>query len=384
MDETFAARIANALANAPPHATGVMIVSLGAIRRNYRALRARAPSSETAAVVKANAYGLGTKEVFPALENDGCRTAFVAALAEAQALRARSPGVTIYVLDGLLPGSAQLFAEIEARPVLSSLAEIVEWSRFGEASGKRFPAAIHADTGMTRLGLPASDMQKLAQKPDLLARLDFRLIMSHLACADEPGHVKNEAQRARFDALTALFPGVPRSLANSGGIFLGQGFHLDLTRPGVALYGGRPSASGVNPMEPVVWLFGRIAQVRWAEAGETVGYGAAQTLKRRTRIATITAGYADGFFRRVSASDIREGPPGYIGEHSLPLLGRVSMDLVTFDATNVPERAACRGGWIELLGERVTVDDLAAFAGTIGYEVLTSLGPRYHRVYLDD
>jgi alanine racemase len=237
---------------------------------------------------------------------------------------------------------------------------------------------------MTRLGLPVEDTRALAQRPDLLARLDLRLIMSHLACADEPAHAKNEAQRVRFEELAALFPDVPRSLANSGGIFLGQGFHFDLTRPGVALYGGRPSTFGTNPMEPVLWLFGRIAQVRWAGAGETVGYGAAHTLKRRTKIATVTAGYADGFFRGVSASDVRDGPPGYIGEHRLPLLGRVSMDLITFDATNVPDNAVFRGGWIELLGERVTIGDFAAFAGTIGYEVLTSLGRRYHRVYLDE
>jgi alanine racemase len=384
MNDPIAARIAKTLVNAPPDATGVLFVSLGAIRRNYQALRARAPSAETAAVVKADAYGLGMPMVFPALEKEGCRTAFVASLGEAQKLRALSPGVTVYVLNGLLPCSAPLFAGIEARPVLSSVSEIVEWASFGEAGGKPLPAAVHIDTGMTRLGLPAGDVQALAQRPDLLARLDLRLIMSHLACADEPAHAKNDTQRARFEALAALFPGVPRSLANSGGIFLGQGFHFDLTRPGVALYGGRPGASGANPMEPVVRLFGRIAQVRFVEAGETVGYGAAQTLKRRTKIATVTAGYADGFFRGVSASDAGDGPPGYIGEHRLPLLGRVSMDLVTFDATDVPDEAASRGGWIELLGERVTVDDFAGFAGTIGYEVLTSLGRRYHRVYVDE
>jgi alanine racemase len=383
MDDAFAPRIAKALANAPPHTTGVLIVCLGAIRRNYDALRARAPSSETAAVVKADAYGLGVEQVFPALERTSCRTAFVATLGEAQKLRALSSGVTIYVLDGLLPGTAPLFAEIEASPVLNSLGEAVEWASFGEARGERFAAAIHACTGMTRLGLPAGDMQELAQSPDLLARLDLHLIMSHLACADEPANAKNDSQRTAFEALTAPFPGVPRSLANSGGVFLGQGFHFDLTRPGIALYGGRASMAGPNPMEPVVSLYGRIVQVRWAEAGETVGYGAAQTLKRRAKIATVAAGYADGFFRGVSASDTRGGPPGYIGEHRLPLLGRVSMDLITFDATNVPGDEARRGGWIELLGDRVTIDDFAAFAGTIGYEVLTSLGRRYHRVYLD-
>jgi len=383
MDEAFAARIERELANAPAHATGVAIVRLGAIRRNYRKLRELAQPAETAGVVKANAYGLGVEVVFPALEKEGCRTAFVATLGEAQALSAFSKAA-IYVLDGLLPGTAPLFEEIGARPVLSSLDEVSEWGAYGKARGTPLRAAIHVDTGMTRLGLPGEDARLIAQTPGLLPGIDLRLVMSHLACADEPAHAKNEAQRARFAELSSLFPGVPRSLANSGGILLGPQFHFELTRPGIALYGGRPASTGANPMEPVLWLFARIAEVRPATAGETVGYGAAQTLKRRTKIATATAGYADGFFRAASASDTREGPPGFIGAHRLPLLGRVSMDLVTFDATDVPDELLRRGGWIELIGGRATVDDLASFAGTISYEVLTSLGHRYHRIYLDD
>lgn len=383
MDEAFAARIESELANAPPHATGVAIVRLGAIRRNYRKLRELAQPAETAGVVKANAYGLGIEAVFSALEKEGCRTAFVATLGEAQALRGFSKAA-IYVLDGLLPGTAPLFEEIGARPVLSSLDEISEWGAYGKARATPLPAAIHVDTGMTRLGVPGEDAALIAQTPELLSQIDLRLVMSHLACADEPAHTKNEAQRARFAELSSLFPEVPRSLANSGGILLGPQFHFDLTRPGIALYGGRPASTGANPVEPVLWLFARIAEVRPARAGETVGYGAVQTLKRRTKIATATAGYADGFFRAASASDTREGPPGFIGAHRLPLLGRVSMDLVTFDATDVPDELLHRGGWIELIGGRATVDDLASFAGTISYEVLTSLGHRYHRIYLDD
>jgi alanine racemase len=208
--------------------------------------------------------------------------------------------------------------------------------------------------------------------------------MSHLACAGDPSHSKNEAQLARFGELASLFAGVPRSLANSAGILLGPKYHFDLTRPGIALYGGRPIGTSTNPMEPVLWLFGRIAEVRMAAAGETVGYDAAHTLKRRTKIATVTAGYADGYFRSVSASNTRQGPPGFVGVHRLPLLGRISMDLTTFDATDVPDELVRRGAWIELLGERIAVDDFAAVAGTISYEALTSLGRRYHRVYVDD
>lgn len=383
MDEAFAARIAKELANAPPQATGVAVVRLGAIRRNYRKLRELSKPAETAAVVKANAYGLGVEEVFPALEKEGCKIAFVATIAEGQELRARSKAA-IYVLDGLLPGTAPMFEEAGLRPVLSSLEEVSEWGAYCKARGKALRAAIHVDTGMSRLGLPGERARLIAQTPEFLSSFDLRLVMSHLACADNAKHLKNEAQLACFTELASLFPGVPKSLANSAGIFLGPSFRFDLTRPGIALYGGDPAPARPNLMEPVLRLFGRIAEVSWAEAGATVGYGATQTLKRATKIATVTAGYADGFFRALSAGDAREGPPGFIGAHRLPLLGRVSMDLITYDATDVPGDLVKRGGFVEILGERVTVDNLAAYAGTIGYEVLTSLGHRYHRIYVDD
>jgi alanine racemase len=380
----FSPLIAQALADAPAHAAGAAVIRPGAIRRNYAKLRRLALPAKTAAVVKANAYGLGAAEAFQAVQAEGCRTAFVATLGEARELRASFPEPVIYVLDGLLPRTAPLFEEAGARPVLNSLDEVTEWAAYCKACGKPLPAAIHVDTGMSRLGLPEAQTRQLAGMPELLPAFNLCLIMSHLACADEANHPKNEDQLARFAALTSLFPGVPRSLANSAGVLLGPRFHFDLTRPGIGLYGGRPNATGPNPMEPVLWLFGRVAETAWVEAGQTVGYGATQTLKRRTRIATVVAGYADGYFRTASSSDAREGAAAYAEEHRLPLLGRVSMDLLTFDATDAPEAAVQRGGFIELLGARVTVDDLAERAGTIGYEVLTALGRRYHRAYVDD
>jgi alanine racemase len=240
------------------------------------------------------------------------------------------------------------------------------------------------DTGMTRLGLTAEDAVLVAQDRESLDSFELTLVMSHLACADDRGSPRNDAQRKRFEDLSALFPGVRRSLANSAGIHLGSEFHFEMTRPGISLYGGRALCTGAEPVEPAAWLFARIAQVRWADAGETVGYGGMTTLTRKTRIMTACAGYADGYMRAASASNSRAGPCGFAGPYPLPLLGRISMDLMTFDATDVPEGSVMRGGWVELLGERVTVDDLAAFAGTIGYEVLTSLGRRYHRVYVDE
>ena len=384
MAKTVLQDIAEQLANSPAHATAALLVRLGAIRRNYSKLRKSAPGAEAAAVVKANAYGLGADRCVPALAKEGCRTFFVATFAEAEALRTLSADTTIYVLNGLLPRNCVLYDELRVRPVLGSLEEVAEWATYCRSRGRKLPAAIHLDTGMARLGLKANEALQLAQDRGAFASFEPSLVMTHLVCGDDAKSAMNDAQRTLFAELSALFPGVPRSLANSAGIFLGAEFHFDVTRPGISLYGGNAQFNAANPIEPAVWLFGRIAQVHWAEAGQTVGYGAMHTLKRRTRIATVCIGYADGFFRAFSASDAREGPPGYIGEHRLPLLGRVSMDLITYDATDVPDSLLHRGGWVEVLGSRVTVDDLAAFGGTIGYEVLTSLSHRYHRIYVDE
>ena len=384
MTETFAQQTARQLANVPAHATAALVVRLGAIRRNYGKLRSLAKGAETAAVVKANAYGLGVEHCAPALAGEGCRTFFVATPAEAEALRAISADTTIYVLNGLLSGSAAYYNELRVRPVLGSLEEVTDWAAYCRGRGGTLPAAIHLDTGMARLGLKAHEAVQLAQDRGAFASFEPSLVMTHLVCGDDVESAMNDRQRTRFTELSALFPGVPRSLANSAGIFLGPQFHFDVTRPGISLYGGNAQFNAVNPIEPVVWLFGRIAQIHWAEAGQTVGYGAMHTLKRRTRIATVCIGYADGYLRAFSASDARVGSPGYVGEHRLPLLGRVSMDLVTYDATDVPDGLLHRGGWVEVLGSRVTVDDLASFGGTIGYEVLTSLSHRYHRIYLDE
>jgi alanine racemase len=384
MTETFAQHPARQLANVPAHATAALVVRLGAIRRNYGKLRSLAKGAETAAVVKANAYGLGVEHCAPALAKEGCRTFFVATPAEAEALRTISADTTIYVLNGLLSESAAYYDELRVRPVLGSLEEVTEWAAYCRGRCRMLPSAIHLDTGMSRLGLKAHEALQLAQDRGAFASFEPSLVMTHLVCGDDVESAMNDRQRTRFAELSPLFPGVPRSLANSAGIFLGPQFHFDVTRPGISLYGGNAQFNAANPIEPVVWLFGRIAQVHWADAGQTVGYGAMHTLKRRTRIATVCIGYADGYLRAFSASDARDGSPGYIGEHRLPLLGRVSMDLITYDATDVPDGLLHRGGWVEILGSRVTVDDLASFGGTIGYEVLTSLSHRYHRIYLDD
>jgi alanine racemase len=205
--------------------------------------------------------------------------------------------------------------------------------------------------------------------------------MSHLACADEPNNPMNERQRHRFESLRALLPPAPASLSNSGGTFLGRDYHYDLVRPGIALYGGRAHEGGPNPMRTVVRLAARIVHIQNVSAGETIGYGGTFKVQRPSRIATIACGYADGFLRALSVATGEAGPVGYIGDYPVPIVGRISMDFITVDVTDVPEDLTRRGGWVEVMGERVTVDDLTDQAGTIGYELLSRLGPRVHRVY---
>lgn len=367
----------------PASATGVIVTDLNALLRNYGKLRDLAAPAECAAVVKANGYGTGASPVGQALAADGCRTFFVATLAEAQALRADLPEPDIYVLDGLFPGSAALFTEARLRPVLGETGEIAEWAGHCRRTGRKLPAALHVDTGMNRLGLKAEGQRNLLADLPVLDDFELSLIMTHLACGDTPGNPKNEAQLAHFQSFIGKLPPARASLANSAGTLIGKPYHFDLVRPGVALYGGNPFFDRANPMEPVVQLYGRVLQTGEARAGETVGYGAALQLTRDTRYATIAIGYADGFFRKLGSSDDHlHGAVAYAGEHPAPILGRVSMDLTVFDITDLPDGTVQRGGFLELIGKNFTVDNAGTCADTMAYEILTSLSRRCHRIYL--
>jgi alanine racemase len=367
----------------PPDARAVLSINLAALRTNWRTLNEASGNAECAGVIKADAYGLGLEQIAGALRDEGCKTFFGATLTEATRVRSDQPAVTVYVLDGLLPGAAAHYAGFDLRPCLSSLAEVREWAAFCDATGRRLRAALHVDTGMNRLGLPAAEVDELVSDPTIFEHFDLALVMSHLACADEPENPMNERQRKCFDELRAKLPPAPASLANSGGVFLGPAYHYDLVRPGIALYGGRALQDRPNPMQWVVRLQARILQVREVGEGEPVGYGATFTTQRPSRLATLACGYADGFLRALSGPTGKPGPVGFIGEHPVPVVGRVSMDLITVDVTDVPPELARRGAWVEVLGARTTVDDLTDRAGTIGYELLTRLGRRVHRVYLE-
>lgn len=368
---------------APAHARAVLEIDLDALRANWARLNDVAGAAECAGVVKADAYGLGLEEIMHALQAEGCRTFFVATLDEGRRARAVAPGAMIYVLDGLLPDAEDHYTGFDLRPVLSSTEEIQDWAALCSRRGRRYPAAVQVDTGMHRLGVTADEFTAMRAPDGPLAAFEIGLLMSHLACADEQQHPMNTVQRERFAALRAQVPEVPASLANSGGTFLGSDYHYQLVRPGIALYGGRAVAAGANPMRTVVRLYARILQVQSAEAGETVGYGGCYTLQRRSRIATIACGYADGFLRALGGDSTRPGPVGYIGDHEVRIVGRVSMDLITLDVTDVPHALVRRGAWVEVMGDRVTVDDLTDRAGTIGYELLSRLSRRVHREYIE-
>ena len=364
-------------------ASAILTINLGALVANWLRLRGMSQRAECAAVVKADAYGLGMEQAASALSRAGCKTFFVATIAEAGSLRALLPDATIYVLGGLLTNTAPLFQLHNLRPVLNSEAEVKEWAEYCAASGQPLPAAIHIDSGMNRLGLSALEVDAIAPVASLWKMFELSLIMSHLACSDEVGHPKNERQRKIFDALRAKLPSAPASLANSAGILLGRQHHYDMVRPGIAIYGGRPQQTGDNPFQPAVTLFGRILQVRDVVSGETIGYGATRTLKRPTRIAVVAVGYADGIFRALSTRDDKEGLSVFIGGHAAPILGRVSMDLITVDVTTIPGDIARRGEWVELIGPNVSAQAMAHHAGTIDYEILTNLGTRALRRYID-
>jgi alanine racemase len=349
-------------------------IDLAAIVANWRSLRER-HGAATGAAVKANAYGLGAADVAPALHAAGCRHFFVATLDEALALRPLLPEASIMVLNGAMPGSEAEFIAHDLIPVLNSLDDLARWQLAARQAGQSLRAVLHVDTGMARLGLDEREFALLRAEPHRLEGISLDYVMSHLAAAEQPDSPQNEAQRARFAAIRAAFPSVRASLANSSGIFLGPGFASDLARPGYALYGGNPTPGRPNPMRNVARLTAPVLQVRQIGPGDSVGYNATWRAARPSRIATIGIGYADGFLRSLSNATSALG--GFDAK-PIPLVGRVSMDLINFDVTDFP--AIVPGSLLKLIGPGRDVDALARDAGTSGYEILTSLGSRYRRV----
>jgi len=325
------------------------------IRASARTARSRAPSA-----------GVATKKVSQPAEGARLR----AVLADAR----------IFVLTGLWPGMETLIFANRLIPVLGSLEQLT----FFHACGREHPYALYVDTGMNRLGLTveeaATQSRAAGPKPEL--------VISHLACPDDPGHPMNRRQCLAFQSVAQLFEGVESSLSSSAGIFLGQDYHFDLTRPGIALYGGEAVNGAPNPMHVVAKAEARILQIRSVRKGEAASYGATHIFDRDSRVAIVGAGYADGWQRSMSGSGVaaREngslGASGFVAGMRVPIVGRITMDLTMFDLGAVPENRVRTGDYVELFGENISLDDAARAAGTIGYELLTSLGKRYERKYI--
>ena len=368
--------------DAARRAGAVLTVNLGAIAANWRGLRdagrAAGRPVDCAAVLKADAYGTGATLVGPRLATEGCRHFFVAHIDEAIALRAVLPELPIYVLNGLLPGTEGDFVEHGLIPVLNHLGQLNAWRAAAQRYSRPLDAVIHVDTGLNRLGFNSDEAQVLINERGRLRGLRLALIISHLIASEEQSNPVNGEQLSRFRTFVKAMPGAPASLANSSGVFLGPDYHFDLLRPGAALYGINPLPDQSNPMLPVVTLDARILQVRKIDAFQTVGYGGAWRAARPGRVATIALGYADGYFRMlINRTHVQ------LAGHKVPVIGRISMDLTTIDVTDVPEAQCQPGDSVEVLGAHMTPDDLAEHARTNAYEIMTSLGRRYARVYVD-
>ena len=364
-----------------------LTVDLGALADNWRDMAKRSGSARAAAVVKADAYGLGLEDCGTTLYEAGARDFFVAVVQEGVTLRTYVPDARIFVLSGIWPGQERMFFENDLVPVIASEEQLAFWMGVLADLGD-YPCALQVDTGFNRLGLPLQDALALAEDVSRPASFSPSLILSHLHSGDTPSAPSNRAQLESFRRVSAAFEGIESSLSASAGIFLGPDYHFDLTRPGIALYGGE-AVNGMKPLRPVATAEARIIQIRDAAAGGTVSYGATYQLARPSRLAITSAGYADGYLRSLSGSGIplraggTPGAFGFLAGRRVPVLGRITMDLTIFDVTDVPEDAVRSGDYIELFGPNMPVDEVARAAGTIGYEMLTSLGLRHERRYLE-
>ena len=361
-------------------AGGVLTIDLAALRANYQIISKAISPTRAAAVVKADAYGLGADKVAPQFYAAGCRDFFVAHLSEALKLQPHiGKDAVIYVLNGLQPRTEKLCADSNIVPVLNSLEQVRNWVDLSRSLNRKLPALLQLDTGMSRLGLSEQELQELLANLSLLEAIDVKFIISHLAAGDNVQSPQNHAQLERLQAALKLLPHYAVAFSNSGGSFMEHNYHFDLARPGIALYGGAPQENRPNPMQPVVSLQVRVIQCRTVPANTLVGYGGSYETKAETRIATIAVGYADGWPRHLS----NKGSAWY-GDVRLPVIGRVSMDSITLDVSALPEGTLKLGSLVELIGPHQTLEQVAQEAGTISYEILTSLGNRYHRIYIND
>ncbi len=354
-------------------------INLNRLSQNYKTLKALLKRAKCGAVVKANAYGVGMVRVVERLAKEGCEDFFVANLDEALKCRKNLSAGNIYVFHGvncIMGAAAAVRANLT--PILSDLSQVEIWNNYGKSISKRLPAILHFETGMGRLELQKSDAILISKHPDLISNIEVKYIMSHLACPDLQGNKMNEEQLRQILEYQKMFKQVPVTLANSDGILLGEDYEFDLVRAGAALYGVNSSKNKQSPFVHVVTLKAGVLQKKILEKDQTLGYGATFSAKKGDKLLTLECGYADGYFR--SLSNLSRG---YYNNKALPQVGRVSMDMAVFNANNLTEEEFAEIKYVELLGDNITVNEVAEYAGTIGYEVLTSLGNRFKKVYMD-
>ncbi|PCI55223.1 MAG: alanine racemase [Alphaproteobacteria bacterium] len=361
--------------------SGELTIDIAALMRNYKTLDAMsAASCETAVSVKADAYGLGARDVVSALSEEGARRFFVATLDEAITVRNVLPQADIHILNGFMDDARDVYRAHNLSPVLNSLSEIELYRSFSHDCEEALPAIIHFDTGMNRLGLVSDEARILCDDLSLLDGIDLQFIMSHFSSSEEEENPINTAQYKRFKDLTLYFKGVKQSLCNSGGVFLSQEYHLDMTRPGIALYGGCAVSKMEEVIRPVVSLSAPILQIHSVKKGEYAGYNETHCFDKDGHVAIISIGYADGVLRSLANNGAL-----YWRDYKLPIRGRVSMDLLICDLSAVPlQDYPVVGDMVEVLGAHQSIDDLAKDAGTAAYEIITSLGARYKRNYISD
>ena len=379
-----------------PTSGGRLTVDLGALKANYQLLQMHTGVAETAAVVKANAYGLGVDIVVPALVSAGCKTLYVAQIDEGIEVRKLAPDARIFVIYGAPKGTETTLLAHNLMPLICSAEQLDRWGQYIRKVATPCPYGLHVDTGMNRSGLTMAEARLVGMHSDVLKASGLCHIMTHPACADDPAHPMNAKQISLFQELKQIFSNIESSYANSAALLNGGACGADITRPGIALYGGEALNDVANPMRPVVKAEGRIIQIRHAKEGETVSYGATVTLKRDTKIAVCTVGYADGYHRSIGSANARDGygddtestrkahgnRAGFVCGVRVPILGRVTMDFTMFDVTDVPDSQLDKAEFIEVFGAKIALDDVARAGGTIGYELLTSLGRRFERLVI--
>ncbi|WP_027486062.1 alanine racemase [Allorhizobium undicola] len=365
-----------------------LTIDLQALADNWRDMARRSGKARTGAVVKADAYGLGIEDAGEVLYRAGARDFFVAQPEEGATLRHYAPDARIFVLSGVWPGMESAIFQHDLVPVIASEEQLAFWMSTVADYGDH-PCALQVDTGFNRLGLPLEEALELASDVSRPASFSPQLILSHLACADDPASPMNRRQMETFRQLSAAFEGVEASLSASAGIFLGPDYHFDLTRPGIALYGALASRSQPMATRPVVTAQARVLQIREAQAGQSISYGATHSLSRDSLLAIAAVGYADGYLRNLSGHGVSlrqtglPGANGFIAGRNVPVVGRITMDMTIFDITDLPRGTVQAGDYIELFGANIPIDEVAHAAGTIGYEMLTGLGLRYQRRYIE-